>query len=82
MRPYTRSRNKKHDAYQECTPWTDERLAKARKLAKEGLTAREIAFFMHTTRNSVIGANFRHGVGLLSKGRGVKRALEVKAQWQ
>ncbi len=39
-------------------------LEAVRKLAKEGLYAREIARRLHLTKNQVIGLCYRHGVKL------------------
>ena len=49
--------------------WTDEKRDRVRDLAAQGLSAAEIAddFADGTTRNSVIGQCFRHGIQLLGK---------------
>ncbi len=56
--------------------WSPERLQEARDLAAAGMTARAIGDYFGVSKNSVIGANFRHGVGLLltPTGKGDVRA--------
>lgn len=40
--------------------WTEERIAKAEKLWKEGLTARQIAEIVGSKKNTVINIAYRH----------------------
>lgn len=48
-------------------PWTDDELTIVKNLAAQGKTASEIGEAIGRTRNSVIGAVFRHKVKLLTR---------------
>lgn len=44
--------------------WTEPRIAEARALAANGLSASQIGRRMGVSRNSVVGAHYRYGIGL------------------